>query len=338
MQACRAFLHKTDEIVYLDPQAGLRHAVEGLRRIESLGNPPDLRALALKYLGSAQRAIGRNSIAVETLTQALRIHRDHLHDPLEEADVLRRLALALTLAPPPVGGTDLARDAAHHALVRYELANHPEGVARVRVASAHIHLSVNNFCGAFGDFCSALPYLTGGYLEEVQLNLPTMLIRARRAGQRFPRESFYQAKASIRLSRISKLSRLRWKDMPAHLTSFGRSKRTLPDAKLRWTLGLLLDLERDTAGGIKQLESARRDLALLDLPADLVTLSLDLGELYAKVGSWRKLARVAAESLEIVEENDPDALAAFEQWQLAAHAQDPCRMRMAADECRDSVS
>ncbi len=96
---CRAFLERWRELTFRDPKAGREHATEGLARVEQLGNPPELHARALAFMGSSLRPSDPRE-ALAFLNRSLGIYREREATTTpsgqmlkDEADARRRASL-----------------------------------------------------------------------------------------------------------------------------------------------------------------------------------------------------------------------------------------------------
>jgi tetratricopeptide (TPR) repeat protein len=335
-ETCRAFLDQWPEVAFRDPDGALDHALQGLSRVKELGNPPELLARALAYLGSSYRLLGKTDEALETLDEGLGLY--HLSElPVEdEADIRRRLTFALldSSKKRPEALSE-ALDSADHARRLYMALGLPEKVARCHLAIAEVFMKQRRYTDAFEHYSTHLPMLSGIYLDSALQNIQVALLRAYQHSQSIPPSLRTQALKNIRTVRLSSRTRAMWNPLPdpTRRRSFGRNKSTPADAKVRWAIGVLLALERDYKPAARHLESGRAELARLGMRLNVAEISLDLGQVYARLRSWRKLTRLASETIELLEESAPaETLEAFRLWQLAIKGQDADQLRAHASQ------
>ncbi|MCP4749332.1 MAG: hypothetical protein GY866_00420, partial [Proteobacteria bacterium] len=72
-------------------------------------------------------------------------------------------------------------------------------------------------------------------------------------------------------------------------------RRSVPDAKLRWILGLARSRSGWNPQAERLLTTARNDLITLGAMSEVALVSLDLGELYLAEDRWDDLARISAD-------------------------------------------
>ncbi len=248
---CRAFLDRWPELAFRDPEAGRAHAAEGLARVEELGNPPELHARALAFMGSSLRPANPHQ-ALVILDRSLGIYCEHGATATPSTQMLKDEAYAWRRAA--LAHMDLAalghhghRDQAFGEVDRaYKLCaalRDPEATARCQLARAMIHVRLDEYVPALRVLLPALPQLQGIHSIAAAHNVKTALIWARRRGTPIPKDLRRLALTrSIRLVRLAPSSRERWVDAPAS-GSHGRRKKT-PEGAL-WRGNLAISREED---------------------------------------------------------------------------------------------
>lgn len=344
---CRAFLDRWPELVFRDPGAGRAHAAEGITRVERLGNPPELQARALAFMGSSLRPSNPRE-AMAFLERALRIYRKHgevvtpsrqmLQD---EADTRRRAALVhMELAALSYHGHhDHAFDEADRAYKLCVALRDPEAAARCQLSRATIHIRFDEYIPALSVLLPALPELQGIHSIGAAHNVKTALIWSRRRGIPIPKDLRRLALTrSIRLVRLAPSSRERWVDPPAG-GSHGRRKKTPEDALWRWNLAIFLEEDRRYRDALRVYLTARDDLADLDMPLYVAEITLDVAPLYARFGMWDEVQHVAAEAVRLLGDfpGAAQAVAAYGLWAQAIEVEDRGRLAKLAAACSTAL-
>ncbi len=346
--SCIAFLEQWDELAFRDPKVGRVHAVEGIERVEQLGNPPELRARALAFMGSSLRPSDLYQ-ALSFLNRSLDIYREHgatltssrkmLED---EADARRRASLIHRdfAALGSDGHRDKAFDEADRAFKLYVALRDAEGAARCRLARGTIHVRLEEFVPGLRVLLPALPDLQGIYSIGVAHNVKTALVWSRRRGISIPKDLRRLALTrSIRLVRLAPSSRERWVGQPAN-GSHGRRKKTPEDALWRWNLGIFLLEDRRYHDALQVFLTARDDLSELGMPLYVAEIILDIGPLYARFGMWDKVQHVAAEAVRLLVDhpNSAQAVAAYGLWAQAIESEDHEHLRKLTAACSTALA
>ncbi len=329
---CRAFLERWPELAFRDPKAGRAHAAEGLARVERLGNPPELHARALAFMGSSLHPSDPHQ-ALAFMDRSLGIYREHgaMASPSrqmlkDEAHARRRAALVhmAFAARGDYNHRDQAFDEADRAYKLCVALRDAEGAARCLLARATIHIRFDEYIQGLRVLLPALPQLQGTDSIGAALNVKTALIWARRRGIPIPKDLRRLALTrSIRLVRLAPSSRERWVEPPAG-GSHGRRKKTPEDALWRWNLGIFLEEDRRYHDALQVYLTARADLAALDMPLYVAEITLDVAPLYARFGMWDKVQGVAAEAVRLLGAfpGAAQAVAAYGLWAQAIEAED----------------
>ncbi len=341
---CRAFLDQWPELAFSDPEAGREHAAEGLARVERLGNPPELHARALAFMGSSLPPSDPQR-ALTLLDRSLGIYREHgamaapSRQMLEDEAHARRRASLVHLAFAARGHRehrDHAFDEADRAYKICVALRDAEGAARCQLARAMIYIRLDEYVPALRILLPALPQLQGIDSIAAAHNVKTALLWSRRRGIQIPKDLRHLALTrSIRLVRLAPSSRERWVDAPAG-GSHGRRKQTPEDALWRWNLAIFLEEDRRYRDALRVYLTARDDLAALDMPLYAAEITLDVAPLYARFGMWDKVRQVAAEAVRLLADfpGSAQAVAAYGLWAQAIEAEDHERLaKLAADCC-----
>ena len=306
---CRAFLERWRELAFRDPRAGREHAAEGLARVEQLGNPPELHARALAFMGSSLRPSDPRE-ALAFLNRSLGIYREHGATTTpsgqmlkDEADTRRRASLVhVEIA---VLGHHGHRDKAFDEIdLAYKFCialGDTEGAARCQLARAIIHIRLDEFLPTLRVLLPALPKLQGIDSIAAAHNIKTALVWSRRRGITIPKDLRRLALTrSIRLVRLAPTTaRGAGSTQPAS-GSHGRRKKTPEDALWRWNLAIFLEEEdRRYRDALRVYLTARDDLAELDMPLYVAEITLDVAPLYARFGMWDEVQHVAAETVRL---------------------------------------
>ncbi|MCP3958964.1 MAG: hypothetical protein GY719_14025 [bacterium] len=340
---CRAFLDRWDELTFRAPEAGRAHAAEGLARVERLGNPPELHARAVTFMGCSLRLCDpRRALAV--LDRALAIYRRQgaaaapgRQMLLDEADTRRRLSLVHRdlAALGHQDHRDRALDETDRAFKLCVALGDREGAARCQLARATIHIRFDEYLPGLRVLLPALPDLQGSYSIAAAHNVKTALLWSRRRGIPIPKDLRRLALTrSIRLVRLAPSSRERWVDTPAS-GSHGRRKKTPEDALWRWNLAIFLEEDRRYHDALRVLLTARDDLAALGMPLYVAEIALDVAPLYARFGMWDKVRGVAAEAVRLLGDfpGSAQAVAAYGLWAQAIEAEDHEHLARLAAAC-----
>ncbi len=344
---CRAFLDRWPELAFRDPEAGRALAAEGLARVERLGNPPELHARALAFMGSSLHPSDSRQ-ALACLERALSIYREYSVTATpsrqilqDEAHARRRAALVHMdfAALGHQGHRDKAFDEVDRAYKLCVALRDPEGTARCQLARATIHIRVDDYLSALRVLLPALPRLSGTDSIAAAHNVKTALIWARRRGISIPKDLRRLALTrSIRLVRLAPSSRERWVDAPAS-GSHGRLKKTPEDALWRWNLAIFLEEDRRYHDALQVYLTARDDLAELDMPVYVAEITLDVAPLYARFGMWDKVQHVAAEAVRLLGDfpGSAQAVAAYGMWTQAIEAEDHEHLAKLTAACRTAL-
>ncbi len=287
---CRTFLDRWDDQVFGDPQEGHRLAGIGLKLVarveEQTGeDQPALRARALSISGSAWRVTGDLQKARTNYAAARELYRN-LEEPLSEADLYRRRVFL---------HRDLqewkeALTCANRAAKIFLAAGDKHSYGRVLVASATVFTRK-------GLPAQAIPLLSKGLANLDYDRSPPAFY----AGVHNLTVALAQTPESSGELLDTALGWLREARRSAPQRGlgtkrYGYRKRSVPDAKLRFVLALILRRKGNRGSAIRFLEEAYEDLVDLDMPLDVVGVSLELGELYAEMGRWAKLEALASEA------------------------------------------
>ncbi|MCP4662524.1 MAG: hypothetical protein GY856_44575 [bacterium] len=315
---CRAFLDSYGEEAFGQPRTGQRLAVIGIDLVsrveERTGEElPALRARALAIRGSSCRAAGNLEGAREYYGQARQLY-DQLEEPLDEADLLRRCVFLHRDLEQWQEAIDCAKMAAKIFLA----AGDKQRYGLVLVVKATVLTRMRQPEPAIPILSKALAYLD--YDRSPQAfysgvhNLTVALAQA-------PDPSPELVATALRWLREARRA-----GPPRGIGAreYGYRKRTVPDAKLRHVLALLLRRSGKPRTATRFLEEARQDLAALELPLDVVGVALDLGELYAEEGRWAELEQVSSETVQLLAPlpEVSQLRKAVRQWQLAIFARE----------------
>ena len=289
---------------------------------------PELLAWALSNMGASFRQRGELRAALAHLREAADVYRCRPGHEHQEANNYRRMAYALSDS----GEYDKAVDSADRAMKIYSAAGDSEGVARCWLAVARVSYDCQKFAEACVQFAAALPHLGPGvFLDYTLHNVRACFVRADQAGQRI--ENLPDLKDALRLARSSGRS-----GPPAQRNSFGNNQPTVEDAKTRWLIGLVLEKDRQYRSAAHFISGGIEELARHDARLDIAEAGLDLCRIYVRLGRPRTANRIARETVEIVGDEKPGALIAFETWQSAVRQKDLDRMRELAIPCRESLT
>ena len=333
-ETCRASLDQWEALSIKNPKLAARKAREDLDRVHVLGDPPELLALALSNMGACYRQAGDFKTAIGYLQRSATLYCGRFGLEIDEAGTYRRLgyAYAETTAFPD------ALDTADRAAKIYKS---PEWVARCRLLFAYIRYRMRQYVDAIQHILEALPDLPPGiYRDEAFHNLLAAFLRMMQAGQTLPTQIRKPAHKAVRLARMSLSSRLGGKTQPpTQRRSYGSNRPTPADAKARWVIGLLLEMDREYQSAAHYIESGCKELARHGVTRlDVAEAGLDLCRIYARLGRWRTVVRVAQESVEVIGEHLPEARESFEEWLRAARSQDFEQMCALTNDCRDAFA
>ncbi len=343
VKTCRAFLDQWPELAFRDPEAGRAHAAEGLARVERLGNPPELHARALTFMGSSLYLSNPHE-ALALLNHSLKIYCQHGATTTpnrqmlkDEAHARRRTAIVhMDLAARGHHGhRDRAFDEVDRAYKLCVALCDAESAARCQLTRATIHIRFDEYLPGLRVLLPALPQLRGIDSIGAAHNVKTALLWARRRGIPIPEDLRRLALTrSIRLVRLAPSSRERWVEPPAG-GSYGRRKKTPEDALWRWNLAIFLEEDRRYHDALRVYRTARDDLARLDMPLYVAEITLDVAPLYARFGRWEKVRQVAAEAVGLLGDfpGSAQAVAAYGLWMQAIEAEDHERLAKLTKAC-----
>jgi len=326
---CRAFLDSWDEQAFEQPQTGHRLAVIGIdlvSRVEERKGEEfrNLRARALAIRGSSCRVTGNLEDARRYFEEASQLYEE-LEEPLDEADFLRRrvfLHRDLQQWQEAIACANLAAKIflAAGDNQRYGLVLVVKATVLTRMAQPEPAIPILSKALAYLDYDRSRHAFYSGVH-----NLTVALAQA-------PDPSPELIATALRWLREA-----RRVGPPRGIDSreYGYRKRTVPDAKLRHVLGLLLRRSGKPRKAARFLEQARQDLAELEMPLDVVGVALDLGELYAEEGRWAELEQVSTEAVQLLAPlpHVSQLRKAVRQWQLAIFARE--QWAEITTECRE---
>ncbi len=309
----RAFLDSWDDEVFRQPKIGVRLATVGMELVtrveERKGEKlPVLRARALTIRGSSCRITGNLGDARKYYNEALNIY-DELEEPLDEADLYRRRVFlhrdleewreALNCAKLAAKIFLAAGDKQRYGMTLIVKATvftrngHPEQAIPIlskALASLDYERSPYAFYSGVHNIAAALAQASNPSPEILDTAL-RWLRDARRASP----------------------------SRGVGTKLYGYRKRTIPDAKLRHVIGLILGRSGKLRPATRLLEQARDDLVELGLPLDVVGVALDLGDLYAQSGRWESLKQISSDTFKILASvpHLSRLKKALRQWQTA---------------------
>ncbi len=316
---CRAFIDRWDDEVFADQQTGNRLAaiaLELVTRVERRTGErqPDLRARALAIRGSGCRATGDLNGARKYYGEARRIYEE-LEMPLAEADLHRRLVFLHRDLEQWEEALDCADFAAKIFLAAGEL--HSYG--RVLVVKATVFTRM-------GQPVDAIPFASKA-LANLDYDRSPPAFYAGVHNLTVALAKTPEPSAKLLDTALRWLLEARRSGPPRGgrgTNRYSHRKRTVPDAKLRHVLGLILRRSGKTKTAIRVLQEARADLGALGLPLDVVGVALDLGELYSESGRWAKLENMASETVQLLAPfpNVSQLRKAVRQWHNAILARE----------------
>jgi hypothetical protein len=216
-----------------------------------------------------------------------------------------------------------------------------EMVASILIETGRVRGGMGDHVGAFVTFTDAAPKLSGDYLVNTIQNAHMARMFAKRNGQRIPAAVLERGLNNLRVVRLSPTTRERFGDEPrlGQLESFGGPRKlTELDASARWLIGLLLIDQRRPRKAEKWLEGSREDFARLGpgLKLKVAAVSLDLGDVYAVLERWTKLARIAREACVLLIDS-PRLHEAFTLYAIAVKGEQIEDLQIQAQACRAAL-
>lgn len=334
----RQFLDLWDAIAFESPEAGRRHADQGLELVRQLCNPPPaLLARAFAICGSSFRAVSELARAEECFQEARKLYENIAillrQDNLDKADLYRRMVF-LRLEQRCF---DEALELAHHAATILSVAGASHELGRVYAAKGLAQLKLGD-PGAIDTLCLALGKLDAGQNPNAYHAACHNLLMA--LGELRPKPELLEAAlAQLCKARLTKRSRRPARRQAHRLRLTGYRRKTMPDAKARFLQGRILNLLGQHEEARKLLESAREDLITLGMPLAVAEVSIELAECYlwfSESRRWPRIERLAREALELLRPV-PDAPEVVAACQLLLHvaAARPARgARQELERCR----
>lgn len=304
----RHFIESWDAISYDDAEAGFRLAEVAVTLVSLLDEEAQavLRPRALATLGSSYRALGDLPQAEEILGEVANMHSKILVPRLDEADYLRRMAYLRMDQRRWTGALEFAAQTI--LLCKAEQAEHDAGRAYGAQGAVYLSMVLSGSDVPDGEPILSLsealkridPRRGLDTYEAPMCNLALALLEG------FPCDLELTLSTLKRALRIHAYRRI--------------TRKSLPNAHLRWTIGIVY-LRIGSADflhrAIQILRRARRRLMDLGVPDKVVQISIDLGRAYYALGRWGHLRLVAEEILRIDRTLNRDALAAIQAWHAA---------------------
>lgn len=301
----RHFIEAWDGVAYVDPHAGMRLSEVAVKLVGRLDRDAHqvLLPRALATMGSSHRALEDLDTAEAILAEVRAHHARTLVPRLDEADYFRRMtylrinqqrfAEALACAEKTV------------TLCRAELADHELGRAYGARGAVYLSMILSHESAPPGEPIHSLsealrwvdPRKGLHTYEAPTRNLATALLKG------------YPCDLELTLRTLKKALRLQAK--------LRVTRRTLPNAQLRWTIGLVYMRTGELDRAAEVLRRARRVLMHLGFARQVAWISLDLAELYARLGHWGRLRILASEIISLEGVYSLEGLAALRAWHHA---------------------
>lgn len=301
----RHFIEAWDDVAYVDPHAGMRLARTAVELVELLDEDdrPILLPRALATVGSSHRALEELHEAEAVFAQVAALHEKTLIPRLDEADYCRRMTYfrrdqgryveALTFAEKTI------------VLCQAEQASHDLGSAYAARGSVYLLMIWTGDAVPRSEPIQSLSLA----VERIDPRKSQYAYEAATGNLALSLLEGYDCDLEMTLATLKKTLRLQAK--------LRITKKTLPNAIVRWMIGLVyLRIGfLDRAGEI--LRRARRVLMQLGFLKDVVRISLDLARVYHAQGFWGRLRVLAEEILSLEEVYTPEALTALRVWHEA---------------------
>ncbi|NJL27665.1 MAG: hypothetical protein HC897_07080 [Thermoanaerobaculia bacterium] len=335
---CRAFLDRWFTISFGNPEAGKRHAAEGLAHVEALGRPPDLYARALAIAGSSCRQRGELEKAEAAYRRALEIYEtlgfeNHEH-ALDAADLWRRIAY-LRMEQRRY---DEALAAANHAALAFAAARSWDRYGRAVLTMGTIQLTKGDQ-SAITTLSKSLRFLDANTSWEFHFSAVYNLAFALSRVGEPTAETLETALSLLTGARLSVRSRFR---NPSARYTGGFRRKTPPDALLRFLQGRILALLGQHPEARELLESAREDLIELEMPLEAAMVSIELAECYLWLAGprrWQKIEQLCREVLGLLAPvpGASEAMTAYQLLQRAVAAQSAQAVRRQLVNAREKL-
>lgn len=304
----RHFIEAWDAVAYEEPQAGMRVAevaVELVGRLD-METQPVLLPRALAAMGSSYRALEDLAAAEDVLCEVARLHTRTLVPRLDEVDYLRRMTYLRMDQQRWAEALDFGDQAV--VLCQAEQAEHELGRACGARGAVYLSMIVDGESVPAGEPTASLsealkrvdPRQGPHTYEAPATNLALALLNG------------YSCDLQLTLSTLKAAARAQ-----AHRRI---TRKTLPNAQLRWNMGLVY-LRIGSADALQRageiLRRARRRLMEIGIAEKVVRISLDLARVYAALGHWGRLRLLAEEILSIENGYPQEVLAVLKAWHTA---------------------
>ena len=307
-ECTRHFIEAWDGVAYEDPNAGYRLARTALELVGLLEEEAQAVLLprALATLGSSYRGLGDLVGAQKDLARVGELYAETLVPRLDEADYLRRI----TYLRMDQEQWSEAIEAVTQAIVLCQAEQAEHELGRAYGARGAVYLVMfrrgkdvpaGEPVASLSEALKRIDARKGPHTYEAPVgNLALALL------ENYPCDlelTLTTLKEAVRCHSLRRITR-----------------KSLPNALLRWALGLVY-LRIGSVDALTRaaeiLRRARRRLMAIGVAEKVVHISLDLARVYTVLGHWGRLRLVAEEVISIEGGYSQEALAALRAWRSA---------------------
>lgn len=302
----RQYIDSWNQVAFEDPWAGRRLAETGVKLVEKL-EAEEKRVLyphALAVWGSSCRTTGDSPGADEAFNRALKIYQTQKLPRLDEADLYRRIAYRCRDGNRWKEAMAYVDDAIEICTAIWKV--HDLGLAYYAKASVYFYMLRHGI-----DVCleepleclsKAIEYVSVKLMpfiyESASNNLGLLLIEGR--------HNYRPSTLKDLLRRLDRAKRQQ--------ARLGFTRKSYPNIKLRWTMGLVWKRARATERAKSLLLRARKDLISHDFWEDVSSITVDISEILIDDNCWGILQSMVEEIVQIEGRFSPEVNSVLIAW------------------------